>query len=176
MVDKKAIKQKYTVHYKLSKEDLKNLDLKKLYYSLKDKYFKNRDMSSFENVKWNNKFSAIAGREKGGLIELSSKYHQKYPDEIVSTLLHEMIHLYISGHPDSFYDELDRINNIAQKEIVTRHSKEKAHVRYVGVCPNHDDIDTRAKAPRDNLIYRCNKCKSEIDWIVVNRKNRKEVN
>lgn len=111
------------------------------YKELKSKYFSDADLPSGEEIeiKWSDKLTASAGKckKKRKLIELSTHYHKKHPEEIEKVLLHEMIHLIVNGHPKEFYEWMDKIRS--KGGIVHRHSKERATkpmYRYILKCEN----------------------------------------
>lgn len=78
------------------------------YKEFKSKYFFDADLPLADQVKieWSNRLTASAGKckKKRNLIELSTHYHKKHPEDIKRVLLHEMIHLIVNDHPQEFYE------------------------------------------------------------------------
>lgn len=107
-------------------------DLTPLYAKLRATYFRAPGGGSHlpppdaVRVEWSNRLTASAGicYPRVRVIRLSTHYHKKYPDEIESTLLHEMIHLIVPGHGPEFYRWLERIRAAGGR--VERYSKERA--------------------------------------------------
>lgn len=163
------IKEEYSNDFKKSRAEIKAIDLYPIYEEMKELYFRNKDKVTSEiNLKWSARLSSSAGNCRPGskLIKLSVDYHRKHPEEIESTLIHEMIHLYINGHPREFHDEIKRINEQAGKEVVNRYSKEASKVAYVAYCPKHKVIGTRTRKP-ELLGYTCGTCGSKLRWIEI---------
>lgn len=167
---KKEIKNKYKNDYKLSIKEIKNIDLLSIYKELKEKYFYDKGLDKkFEKIEWSKRMTSCAGKCYGsGKIRLSIDYHRKHPEEIEGTVAHEMIHLYTNGHSKGFYNEMYEINKRSEQKLaITRHSKERAKVAYVGVCPKHKDVGTRSKSPKGKRGYTCRKCGSKISWVEI---------
>jgi len=127
-------------------------NLYELYEFFNSKYFNNTlPKSSDVLIEWSSRLTASAGicypKPINPIIRLSTHYHEKFPEEIESTLLHEMIHLTINGHGVNFKKEIDRINSLGGN--VKRYSKQ------------------RAKEKKINWIYKCKKCSREY------KRNRK---
>lgn len=68
-------------------------------------------------------------------IRLSTHYHQKYTDEVLDTLVHEMIHVYHpnEGHGTYFKQTMFRLNREFGFNL-TIHATGKAKVNYVYAC------------------------------------------
>lgn len=146
-----------------------DIDLLQFYDDLNKTLFSDKKLNEkFKRIEWSTKMTSTAGLCYGdGKIRLSVDYHRKHPDEIKGTIAHEMIHLYVSGHSERFYSEMNRLNQKAGYKLITRHSQERAKVGYVGICPEHKDIGTRSKKPREEAKYRCKRCGQEINWIKI---------
>jgi predicted SprT family Zn-dependent metalloprotease len=163
------IKEEYNNDFKKTRAEIKAIDLYPIYEEMKELYFSDKDKVTSEiNLKWSARLTSSAGNCRAGskLIKLSVDYHRKHPEEIENTLIHEMIHLYISGHPKKFHDEIARINKQAGKEVVSRYSQESANVSHVAYCPKHKVIGTKTRKPKSGR-YRCRACGSKIRWIEV---------
>ncbi len=147
--------------------------LKKQYDLFRDEYFGNRVPPSRDvAIRWNGRLTASAGRcllpEHGRrLIELSPHYHQKHPDEVAGTLLHEMIHLFIPGHGAEFKNWVAFLQE--RGEQVQTHARERATkpiYRYFLRCSNcgkegrkyqrwSKTLEAVFRAPKK---YRCRHC------------------
>src|SRR5690606_15225155 len=62
-------------------------------------------------IEWSRRMTSAAGRcyTKRRIIRLSTHYHEKFPEEVDQTLLHEMIHLLVPNHGPLFHLWLRRI-------------------------------------------------------------------
>lgn len=105
--------------------------LRSLYACLRGKYFTEAGRCLLPpacdvRIEWSKRLTSSAGICYPGkrLIRLSTHYHQRFPEEIESTLLHEMIHLLVPGHGPEFYAWLERIRR--QGGRVARYAKERA--------------------------------------------------
>jgi len=121
-------------------------ELKNLYRKFKRLYFKDRvPLVKFVDVAFSGRLSRCAGlcyHHKNGddinkkhKIRLSPHYHERHPEELESTLIHEMIHLYVNDHKYYFIEELNRINRLIKnkepnKSLITIHSLEPAKIRH----------------------------------------------
>lgn len=81
-------------------------------------------------VEWSSRLTSSAGlcrinkKTKKKTIRISTHYHEKFPDDIEATLLHEMIHIKVPNHSKEFYKELERIKALGGN--VSRYSRERA--------------------------------------------------
>lgn len=101
-------------------------------------------------------------------IGLSVPYHDKFPEQIVSTLVHEMIHVLLPGHHHDhwFKAEMYRIRRDFGITISV-HSAERAtekKYRYLYGCTRCDMKYERIKVV-DLVRQRCGKCRSELFLI-----------
>lgn len=170
MPNLKAIKEKYRNKYIKTKEEIMSINLWQLYERINTLYFEPFGIEvTPTEISWSNHMTAVVGgcRVEAGIIKLSVPYHRKYPEEIENTLTHELIHLYIPNHGPEFIKEMERINKLAGYQLVTVNSHERAVIRYVGVCPEHGDLGTRAAAPRHTQYY-CKLCGKKIKWVKIN--------
>lgn len=106
-------------------------DLHRLYQRLRQTYFEGPQGNLLPpaeavRLEWSNRLTASAGicYPRIRVIRLSTHYHAKHPEEIESTLLHEMIHLLVPGHGAEFHRWLERIRT--QGGRVERFAKERA--------------------------------------------------
>lgn len=95
-------------------------------------------------IQWSNRLTSSAGvcYPQKRVIRLSTHYHRRFPQDIESTLLHEMIHLLVPGHGPRFYAWMERIRNKGGR--VERYSRERA---------------TASRPPR--WRYECARCGAE---------------
>lgn len=95
-------------------------------------------------IEWSNRLTSSAGicYPKRRTIRLSTHYHVSHPDDVESTLLHEMIHLIVPNHGPDFYAWIEAIRR--QGGQVARYPKARA---------------TAAQPPR--WRYHCQKCGEE---------------
>lgn len=87
-------------------------------------------------IRWNSRLTSAAGNcsYSSKIINLSSHYHTKFPQEIEATLLHEMVHLAgVMNHGLEFDKEMYRINAKGGVQI-TKYSREKAVVNWAYTC------------------------------------------
>lgn len=137
-------------------------ELYELYNNYNKLYFENKlPKASQVRLEWSNRLSRSAGvcYRISRIIRLSTAYHKKYPKEIGSTLLHEMVHLRVKGHGDDFKKELKRIQGLGGK--VSRYSKEAAkEPRWEYTCINCGQSIRKYKRYPQNII--CGLCKSKL--------------
>lgn len=107
--------------------------LYQMYERFRSSYFRDGDRllippSQEVTIEWSNRLTASAGvcYPKRRIIRLSPYYHRTHPDDVESTLLHEMIHLIVSGHGSEFYAWLESIQR--QGGRVARYAKTRATV------------------------------------------------
>jgi predicted SprT family Zn-dependent metalloprotease len=152
-------------HDRLSEADT---ELKKMYNHYNRTIFGGK-LPSLVPVYWSNKMTSCAGkcyckreRRSGQYtdfrIGLSTHFHQKFPDEIVDTLVHEMLHVYLPGekHNHNFKSMMMHINRTHGMNL-TVYSHESAVVNYIYACQNCDHEYTRLKKLDLNRGYRCGK-------------------
>jgi len=112
-------------------------------------------------IEWSDRLSRSAGvcYKNRRIIRLSTSYHFKYPEDIESTLLHEMIHLKIKGHGKEFQDELKRINSLGGS--VARYSKGPAkEAKWEYICEGCGQTLRKYKRYPQNII--CGICRSKF--------------
>jgi predicted SprT family Zn-dependent metalloprotease len=125
-------------------------DLARMYADFNQRYF--GGALGPAQVMWSQRMR-IAGncRPETREIRLSIQYHTFYPDELESTLLHEMLHLLYPTHDASF-------RHAAEKLGVSLHCREYPGIqspsRHVYVCPGCNSVFYRRK--RANLA--CASC------------------
>lgn len=120
--------------HRLTKTDI---DLKMMYNKFNRKIFNNK-LPKDVCVYWTKRMTSCAGicsykrnRFTGEYVEfsigLSTPYHEKFPNEIEDTLVHEMIHILYpnQSHGYAFKSEMGRINREFGMSI-SIHAKERA--------------------------------------------------
>lgn len=98
-------------------------------------------------------------------IKLSSPYHRKFPDETYSTLLHEMVHIFLprESHSAKFVQEINRLTKESGYNV-TLNSREAAVVNWYLYCPCCGSTFKRTNKPK--YIYYC-PCGSELEIYSV---------
>lgn len=146
-----------------SKTDVK---LKSLYNYYNDLFF-GGSLPLAIPVFWNSRMTGAAGkcvvrRNGTGAIMLSPHYHEKFPEELESTLVHEMIHLLYPGdsHGVFFQNAMNQINKLQPDLNITIHSQQVAKVNYVYECVDCGARWERAKRMKCEK-YTC-KCGGKI--------------
>lgn len=99
-------------------------------------------------------------------IKMSSPYHRKFPDEVMPTLLHEMVHVFLpaEGHSKVFTKEIERLSKESGYNV-TRFSREVSVANWYLYCPCCGKIYKRANKPRGR--YSCGECGTELDIYSV---------
>ena len=142
-------------------------ELAALYSSLRRRYFWAGDgrgcllpPAGEVAIEWSTRLTASAGVCYPGkrLIRLSTHYHRRFPDEVESTLLHEMIHLIVPGHGPAFRAWIERIRSLGGS--VNRFAREPARPpRWVYVCPSCGSrFPRQRRLPGGGRRYRCRAC------------------
>lgn len=140
---------KYASLNELKRLEKTDTDLKKLYNEYNKKCFDNQ-LPKLVGVEWSSRMTSSAGicqrtrnkktREITFKIKLSTHYHEKYPEEIIDTLVHEMIHVYHpgEGHGALFLDTMNRLNNeFGFKLAVYAHDRAtERKINYLYACKN----------------------------------------
>lgn len=150
-----------------------DLKLKVLYNRLNEKYFSNA-LTREIYLLWNDRRKVSGGvchckidrrqhRCYDFWIEISLGYHQMFPHELESTLLHEMIHVKYPGHNhDSlFYYEMHKLQHMGAS--VSRHISNEyseATSKYVYTCVNCSQIYYRHRKLKSNQV--CGVCHGEL--------------
>jgi len=130
-------------------------DLHRLYDNLNVKYY----CGTLPKVKieWSSRMKH-AGKciVTHRIIRLGTGYHQHYPEDIVDTLKHEMIHLKILNHGPEFTREAARIGT-------TRFAKDYPGMlrglKYLYQCPACGETFPSRKRFRERSCGRCSKGK-----------------
>lgn len=148
-------------------------NLYELYDNFNSKYFNNTLPKSSEIIiEWSGRLTASAGicyrKAKNSIIRLSTHYHKDFPEEIESTLLHEMIHLKIKGHGQEFKKEINRINSLGGN--VKRFSKRrstKKRINWIYKCKKCSKKYERNHKISKLNRYRCGICRGKLEEIKV---------
>lgn len=95
----------------------------------------------YVGVIWNSRLIGAAGKctiFKSGYayISLSPHYHEKYPDELYGTLVHEMIHILYpaDGHGKNFCAAMNEINALYPNLNISVNSREAAKINHLYRC------------------------------------------
>jgi predicted SprT family Zn-dependent metalloprotease len=155
--------------------------LREQYGEFRQAYFGDRvPPASAVKFRWNGRLTASAGRcgQTGSTatIELSPHYHERHPDEVTGTLLHEMIHLVVPGHGPEFKKWVQRLRQ--EGESVRRHAKERAtppQYRYFIRCASCGERGRRFQRWSKTLErvssqpekYRCRSCETVGTLVVM---------
>ena len=140
-------------------------ELLALYDRYRAEYFRTEDGYAIPEadkvrIEWSSRLSSSAGvcYPKLRLIRLSTHYHARFPADVGSTLLHEMIHLVVPGHGPRFRAWLDKIQ--AKGGSVSRYSKAvAAPPRWVYVCACcNREIYRQRRLPRGGRDHCCRAC------------------
>lgn len=128
-------------------------DLSALYISLNNKYFDGKLPDA--RIEWSTRM-IHAGKceEKQRIIRLGVAYHKHYPEDIIDTLKHEMIHLIHPNHGKDFKAEAKRIG-------ASRYSKAypgmlKA-MKYIYECPECGEQYPSRKMLRNRSCGKCSR-------------------
>ena len=150
-----------------SNMEVTQVDLQSLYYYLNNMCFGNSIVLDY--IVWSGRLISSAGnscvRNKDGYryaeINMSPHYHKKYMDEIVSTLLHEMVHQLpeCMNHGVLFNVMINRLGCYGVE--VTLKSKETALIRYIYTCRECGYKYRRAKKLQYEEHRRC-KCGGKL--------------
>lgn len=124
--------------------------LYRLYEECRERYFRDGGACLLPpagrvRIEWSNRLTSSAGvcYPKERIIRLSTFYHRAHPEEVESTLLHEMIHLLVPGHGPRFNEWVARIRSMGGR--VARYARSRA---------------TAYEPPR--WCYRCRRCGAEL--------------
>lgn len=162
--------------------DLGNTDteLKKLYNHYNKLMFKNK-LPKLVAVEWSTRMTSSAGycrsipknrmirtsdtNDYKHLIKLSVPYHERFTDEVVDTLVHEMIHVLYptDGHGYAFKSQMDLINSQFGMKLAVR-ATGSATVNYVYACENCGQEYERIRKMKNLNNVRCGKssCRGSI--------------
>ena len=159
---------------KTEKQNFSNEALRELFDECNKRYFNNTVPTDLK-IEWSNRMTRVAGqyswkrnRETNEIhskrIALSIPYHQRFSDEIIDTLVHEMIHAKYPNnkHGDLFQMEMRRINK-KYRLNVTQYSSGRAVVNYIYQCTQCNHNFERSKS-LDTNNYKCS-CGGELKKI-----------
>lgn len=114
-------------------------------------------------IEWSRRMTSAAGRcyTKRRIIRLSTHYHEKFPEEVDQTLLHEMIHLLVPNHGPLFHLWLRRIRE--RGGVVQRYSRERAtpaKYRWEYTCRRCGAVRrTQRRLAHGGKYHRCRQCR-----------------
>ena len=146
------------------------MTLRERYERLRRDYLWEAPKSDKVTLEWSKRMTKSAGMcyYNRKVIRLSTHYHERFPEDIDNTLLHEMIHLLAPGHGDSFRNWLQIVSNRGGE--VSRYSRERAVAvedskwRYTCIRDGCDFEMGRSRRLKERLrlLGRCPKCRSRI--------------
>jgi len=128
-------------------------DLSELFDELNRKYFDGRLPKA--KIEWSSRMKH-AGKclSRNLIIRLGHDYHKYYPEDIVDTLKHEMIHIRIPNHGQKFKEEARRIG-------ASRYAKNYPGLlrgmKYLYACPVCGEIYPSRKLFKERSCGRCSK-------------------
>ena len=149
----------------------RNTDVYKVYRYQNAKYF--GGMLPFNvRITWNNRLSRCAGycTNHDRDISLSPHYADRFPDDIPSVLLHEMIHLWERNHTAGFNNQLERIRELGGDvhRFSKGRAKEKKGKKYTVRCIGCGNIHKRDRLINDHS--RCAACGYDEFSYMINER------
>jgi predicted SprT family Zn-dependent metalloprotease len=127
--------------------------LNQLFEALNYKYFSGSLPTA--KVEWSSRMMHAGKCVKSDrLIKLGTSYHTHYPEDIVDTLKHEMIHLKYMNHGPEFKAEAERIG---ASRYARRYPGMSRSMKYLYQCPSCGEIYPRRRRMRDHSCGCCSK-------------------
>jgi len=142
-------------------------ELRRLYDKLNQQYFGGKLPPA--QIEWSTRMR-IAGscRPDKPEIRLSVSYHTYYPEEIESTLLHEMLHILFPKHDRNFRRAAENLGvSIHCREYPGIHSRSK----YVYMCPHCRTVYYRQRRARNISCGACSGGKYDERYKLVLKKS-----
>ena len=150
-------------------------ELKRLYNKYNREIFNDR-LATFVAVEWSTRMTTTAGIckriTKDGvsytLIQLSVSYHETNPNELMDTLVHEMIHVLLpkSHHGSPFLEEARRINEAFGMNI-TVYAHGEIDYKYIYECVECSQKYERMRR-LDLSRARCGVCRGKLYLVFEN--------
>lgn len=112
----------------MTKEE-KEQELRDLYSMYRNIHFENKIPPVEEiTIELSDRLTSAAGycTPSKKLIKISSHYLERFPEDDLAILLHEMIHLVVHGHGPRFMAWIHKINRAEGSEVVRRYSLGRA--------------------------------------------------
>lgn len=105
------------------------------------------------------------------IIEISKKYAQRHPDQLVNILVHEMIHhkYPFDKHSKRFKNEMERLNKNFRELKIEVKSNQPLEADYSYRCSNKNCPNYYKRLERYKKMtikYRCSACLSPIEEII----------
>lgn len=161
---------------RFEENDIKDkVSLKELYIEYNKKYFNNKLPGIHKvTLEWSNKMTRTAGscNSKKRHIKIGAYYHNRHPEELDSTLVHEMIHLIEPNHGKGFKRELKRITDMGLTiTIYTKYSEGRKEDKWRYDCINKycgfkEGRVNRLREFKENPnMFCCPDCKSELKEV-----------
>lgn len=147
-----------------------DMELKRMYKEFNESYF-NNELPKYVDVEWSSRLTSNAGihkkkinyvtNEVEEIIRLSTHYHKKNPQDIIDTLVHEMVHVKYprDKHGSKFINEMKRLNREYGLNIRV-YSSERALVKYKYICKECGKTYDRSR--RLGSGYRCGVCRGGL--------------
>ncbi len=158
-------------HCRFDDNDIRDkVDLKEMYVRLNKTYFNDKlPAVSRVKIEWNTDMRSTAGRcwRSRKLIHISSYYHNLHPDELESTVAHEMIHLKEAGHRAGFKREADRITKMGLEITIYTKYSEGIPPKWNYICVNEECGETyeRVQRLKNFKNCRCHVCDSKLKEV-----------
>jgi len=126
-------------------------DLAEMFVKLNQKYFDGKLPDA--RIEWSTRM-VHAGKceDKQRLIRLGVAYHKHYPDDIIDTLKHEMIHLIHPNHGKGFKSEAQRIGASRYSRMYPGMLKA---MKYLYECPECGEQYPSRKMLRNRSCGKC---------------------
>lgn len=138
-----------------------------MYESFNTLYFGGRlPPAARVTIEYSNRLTASAGicYPKRRTIRISTHYHLKFPEDVGSTLLHEMIHFVVPKHGADFKALAARIRHIGGQ--INLHAKERATAgikRWLYICRSCGMEHPRMRRLKQGGVnHRCGRCRGEL--------------
>ena len=123
-------------------------------------------------ITWNGRLSRCAGycTNHDRDISLSPHYADRFPDDIPSVLLHEMIHLWERNHTSGFNSQLERIRELGGDvhRFSKGRAKEKKGKKYTVRCIGCGNVHRRDRLINDTS--RCAACGYDEFAYMINER------
>ena len=158
---------------------MQEIDLQCMYIRLNKEMFEDKLPNNIRVV-WSKKMTKTAAQckysvdYKSGVavrtpieIKISTHYHNRYPNELLETMVHEMIHVKYpyDGHGKEFNREMDKLNkkfDIGVRVFATG----RAVVNFIYTCKKCELKYEKAKKLKEYYNYRCT-CGGELRQLTL---------
>lgn len=160
-------------NYIMDSHDILDIDMDVLGYTLQQIMFGGY-LSDILSIEMSNRLTRCAGLCKfnkslkgvitNSNITISKHYHDKYREELITTCVHELMHLLpdCSGHDYVYQKVCDYVMAMYGLDIQLK-SKERALVKYIYTCPNCNTQWKRSRKLSNENHRLCGKCKVKLE-------------